>query len=180
MGSVAKNPDPRVLRYLKYYEFRLTSDGNDDRLATIFGCTSRDLYATLVSDGFPVCRNCGETPADENHCKPAEQQRKTRTGAGSHTELPSAADALSLLQPVVEAFDEYLLDLTTLKEVYRDERFEAVEHYELTALVDLEHNTSFGPTTIPLGATRVPPHPLVALIAAYIIEDKPLDPLIEK
>jgi hypothetical protein len=179
MKSVANDPDPRVLRYVQYCGLR-HAGADDDQIAAKFGRAPQTLYAMLAQDGFPVCRTCGNTPAEQDHCKPLEKQRKGRSSAGPRTGLPPAAEALPLFYPVVDAFNEYLLDLTTLKEVYGDERFEAVDHNEATALVDLEGNTSFGPTTVPLGARLDPPHPLVALIAAYVIEDQPLDPLLEK
>jgi hypothetical protein len=181
MGSIQRDLDERDIRYLKLMLGR-AQGADDEEIVENLDDPNIDsphvLYRRLKEDGFPICPMCGTTYVEEGHCKPS---RKARRGAGERQDLPSAAEAIPLFNSVVKALDSYLVDLTTLKEVYRDERFEAVDHYEVSALDDPEHNTTtYGPATIPLGAKLDPPHPLVALIAAYVIEDRPLDPLLEK
>jgi len=181
MGSIQRNTDERDVRYLKLV-FGRAQDATDEQIVKDLDDPNIDsphiLYRRLKVDGFPICPTCGTTHVEEDHCKPS---RKARRGAGERQDLPSAAEAIPLFSSVVEALGSYLVDLTTLKEVYRDERFEAVDHYEVTALVDLENDiTTYGQGTFPRGATQNPPHQLIALIAAYVIEGKPLDPLLEK
>lgn len=181
MESIQRNPDERDVRYLKLV-FGRAQGAEDEQIVKDLDDPNIDsphvLYRRLKVDGFPICPMCGTTHVEEGHCKPS---RKARRGAGERQDLPSAAEAIPLFSSVVKALDGYVVDLTTLKEVYRDERFEAVDHYEVTALVDLENNiTNYGQGTLPRGATQNPPHQLIALIAAYVIEGKPLDPLLEK
>jgi hypothetical protein len=177
--SIQKNPDPRDLRYLKLVTGRLHGRPEDE-IAAEAKCESPSaLYQQLAQDGFPVCRLCGATHVEEDHCKPSKQ-RQARRGTGMRTELPDASEAIPLFAPVVKALDSYISDLTVLRETYADERFEAVERYEMSAITDPAKNTtSYGPATLPLGARQTPSHALVALISAYVVEGKPLEPLLE-
>jgi hypothetical protein len=178
--SIQKHPDPRDLRYLKLVNGRLENWSEND-IATYAGCDSPiELYQRLAQDNFPVCRVCGATHVEQNHCQPSKPKRQARRGADVRTELPSAAEAIPLFEPVVDALANYVADLGTLREVYANERFEAVDWYEMSAIIDAEaHTTTYGPATFPLGAKQSPQHALVALIAAYVVEGQPLDPLLE-
>jgi hypothetical protein len=178
--SIQENPDPRDLRYLKLVTGRLQGRPEDD-IAADAGCESpRALYQQLAQDRFPVCRVCGATHVEEDHCKPSKRRRRARRSTDTRTELPDASEAIPLFAPVVDALDGYISDLTVLRETYADERFEAVERYEMSAITDPAKNTTtYGPATLPLGARQSPPHALVALISAYVVEGKPLEPLLE-
>jgi hypothetical protein len=52
-------------------------------------------------------------------------KRKARRGDDARTELPSAAEAIPLFDPVVHTLGDYMVDLTTLREAYANVRFEA-------------------------------------------------------
>jgi hypothetical protein len=139
------------------------------------------LYRKLNIDGHPICLVCGTTYVEEGHCEILERRRKPRRGTDVRTELPTAERAIPLFDPVIDTLVDYVIDLTTLREVYANERFEAVDRYEMSAIIEpVENTTTYGSATFPLGAKQDPPHQLIALIAAYVIEGKPLDPLLEK
>ena len=178
--SIQKDPDPRDLRYLKLVTGRL-HERPEDEIAADAKCESpRALYQQLAQDGFRVCPQCGATHVEKDHCKSSKRKRRARRSTDTRTELPNASEAIPLFAPVVKALDNYISDLTVLRETYADERFEAVESYELSALLTPQENTTtYGPATLPLGARQSPPHALVALISAYVVEGKPLEPLLE-
>jgi hypothetical protein len=179
--SIQKNPDPRDLRYLRLVNGRHRGR-SEDEIAADAGCESpAALYQQLAEDRFPVCRECGATHVKSEHWKSHEPKRLAKRGAGVRIDLPAAAEAIPIFQPVVDALGDYVVDLTTLRETYADERFEVVDRYETTAINDPAENTiTYGQGTIPLGAKLDPPHQLIALIAAYVMEGKPLDSLLEK
>jgi hypothetical protein len=180
MESIQKNPDPRDFRYLTLVTGRLYGR-SEDYIAAVAKCESpRALYQQLAQDGFPVCRVCGATHVEEDHCKTSKRRRQARRSTDARTELPDAREAIPLFAPVLDTLDGYISDLTVLRETYADERFEAVERYEMSAITDPAKNTTtHGPATLPLGARQSPPHALVALISAYVVEGKPLESLLE-
>jgi hypothetical protein len=109
-----------------------------------------------------------------------KRRRRAKRGTGARTELPDASEAIPLFAPVVGTLDGYMSDLTALRETYADERFEVVERYETSSITDpVKNTTTYGPATLPLGARQSPPHALVALISAYVVEGKSLEPLLE-
>jgi hypothetical protein len=182
--SVHEKLDGRDLRYLKFV-FGRAQGSSDEEIVKELDDPDIDspqvLYRQLKRDGHSICSACGTTYVEEGHCEPRGRRRKARRGAGVRTELPAAAEGIPLFDPVVDTLGSYVVDLTSLRETYADERFEAVDRYEMAALVDpVENTTTYGPATFPLGARQDPPHQLIALIAAYVIEGKPLDPLLEK
>jgi len=168
--SVHEDLDKRDLRYNKF-AFGRAQGWEDAKIVEELDDPDIDfpqvLYRRLSHDDYPVCPECGMAPVPRKHCERSKRQRKARRGTDARTELPRAAEAIPLFDPLVATLGDYVLDVTTLRETYANERFEAVERYELSAIIDAaENTTTYGPATLPLGARQSPPHALVALIAA--------------
>ncbi len=209
MASIRDDHDPVILRYVQFYAERQTGIP-EDQIAHKFNFESpAALYQRLSQDGFPVCRVCGHTPAESNHCKneTERRQRRARKGTGQAIELPPAKEAEDLFRRAIKSLEKGLLALDSRKEFYRDERFETVSDYPQASgtyaremyptgedwdkeweKVCKEHGQepnvdSFfvqnAPITISEGATQSPPEPLTELIALYVLAGMPLNPLLE-
>lgn len=115
--SARKAPDKRIQRYLEWYSKRLNGQSEDlirrgfeERGLGEFG-SSMALYLQLANDGFPVCKECGETPVQPGHCKKPADRRKRQptTGKGAMTiELPPASAAKDLFRNALKDLDRYI------------------------------------------------------------------------
>jgi hypothetical protein len=173
-------PDPRALRYVKYYTLRLEYAPRDRtaEIAATFHCSPEELYDRLAADGFPVCRACGETPATESHCSLRSSGRRALT-AGASEELPLAAEAEMLFYGALKTLENAVADLHNRKEYLQDGRFLAQEVYPGGAYWP-EKGIDNGTFTAPLGASQSPAEPLTTLIAVYILAGEPIEPLLRK
>ena len=103
--SAQKQPDKRVLRYLQWYSWRLERRSEDRILRELeerelgeFG-TLAALHKQLAHDGFPVCEDCGETPARPGHCQePKIKRRRPAEPADEATELPPSGSGYAAPQ----------------------------------------------------------------------------------
>ena len=68
MIPIPDNSDPRVKRYAEFYAQRLSGRPEAEIARGLGFEAPRDLYRRLREDGFPVCEECGETPAPATHC----------------------------------------------------------------------------------------------------------------
>jgi hypothetical protein len=109
--------------------------------------------------------------------EPDRPQRRALTASEEPTELPLAYDALPLFHRALKKLNGAIGDLENRKEYLQNGRFVA---QEATGPVDwpemgIENQT----LTVPLGGQQTPLEPLPALIAAYILADEPLEPLLK-
>jgi hypothetical protein len=177
MGSVAKHDRERALKALASWcilQLKGAEPKEEDLEELGFG-SAEAMKKQLENWDIPSWVTQGNYATER-----PKRRRRARRSTDARTELPDASEAIPLFAPVVDALDGYISDLTVLRETYADERFEAVERYEMSAITDPAKNTTtYGPATLPLGARQSPPHALVALISAYVVEGKPLEPLLE-
>lgn len=100
--DVRRRPDKRVRRYLQWYALRVGGASEEGTLRKLeeeglgeFG-SLQVLYAQLANDGFPVCKECGETPTEPQHCakeSTTKKRRKEPTAAPIQFPPASAASA---------------------------------------------------------------------------------------
>src|SRR5215211_4932847 len=131
MASIPREPDSRVLRYLKFYSERISGRTEDQIAHDLDFGSPAALYQQLSQDGFPVCPVCGETPVKPNHCKKnkGRRQRRARRGSGQAIDLPLAKNAEDMFRRAIESLLNDLLPLDSRREIYKDERFETVSDY---------------------------------------------------
>jgi hypothetical protein len=207
--NIQKQPDPRDLRYLKLITGRLR-DRSEEEIAADTKCESpAALYQQLTRDGFPICRVCGSTFVEQDHCEKAIGQegkkRRART-KGVVQELPPAAAATNLFRDALHRFDEDISLLThrrdylqggrfVAKHVLSGERGEAWQTHFRDGLPDeawREYCEAYGgdpsrdqfdvpvDSVKPAGVSQAPPEPLTRLIAMYALSDFPMDLLLAK
>lgn len=209
MVSMSREPDSRVLRYLRFYSERITGRTEDQIAHDLDFGSPAALYRQLSQDGFPVCPVCGETPVKPNHCRENQgrRRRRARRGTGQAIELPPAKGAEPLFRKAIEYLEASLLLLDSRREFYRDKRFETVSDYSNASATYAREGFPPGeewdqkwrelceqhgqdpsvesffvqhaPTTFSEGATQSPPEPLTELIASYVLAGKPLEPLLD-
>ncbi len=101
MGA-RREPDVRVKRYLQWYSSRLDDTSEVGALLVLKGQglgefqSSQHLYEWLADDGFPVCKKCGETPAEPQHCAKAKEsttKKRRKETTAAPIELPPASAA---------------------------------------------------------------------------------------
>ncbi len=127
-----KPKDPRVMKYLQYCAFRY-NDLSEGEVATKLGAGSpQALYQILARDGFPVCKVCGETPVNPDHCSKRGKRRRARGETDpSALDLPPARRAIPLFEGVIgslHSFSDgglhhYCEDLRHLEEKIHGKRF---------------------------------------------------------
>jgi hypothetical protein len=177
MTSIPKEPDKRVLRYVKFYDYKLKGMP-DNEIAEKFKAPSAPaLYRQLQDQGFPVCETCGAYSGRNTLCDNCAGKRKPQRGGDDGVELPPPSSAIELFAPVVDSLD--LVELTTLTHVYRNERFEAAEVNDMSVTIDPNEGTrTFGKFVAPLGATQFPLPLLTRLISLYVIAGEPVERLL--
>jgi hypothetical protein len=105
-------------------------------------------------------------------------ERRARTTGEEPVELPPAYDARPLFYRGLQKLNRAIGDLENRKEYLQNGRFVA---HESTGPVPWPGmGIEEGTLTIPLGGQQTPLEPLPALVAAYILADEPLEPLLEK
>ena len=212
--TTREQPDERVKRYLIWYHLRLSRRKENDILRDLehdglgeFG-SPRTLFQQLANDGFPVCKACGETPVEPDHCeKPSGRRRRAKTDTGTLVKLPPANAARDLFLDALEGLKTYVYSLDIEEDwLYGDKRYitarvdrdayEVVRRAECSAEEWGELCERHGanpketdalevPTMEygPAGLNRTPPKELAALIAAYVFSPdgltrRPLEPLL--
>jgi|SRR5215212_2083216 len=105
-------------------------------------------------------------------------EQRARTAREEPAELPSAYDALTLFYGALQKLNRAIGDLENRKEYLQNGRFVAHESTDPVGWPEtgIEEET----LTVPLGGRQTPLEPLPALIAAYVLADEPLEPLLEK
>jgi hypothetical protein len=132
------------------------------------------MHKQLTNWGLPDWIT-GDTPKSSEPDKP---ERCGQTASEEPTELPPAHGAALLFYQALQKLNRAIGDLDNRKEYLQNGRFVAQED---TARGDWpEMDIEDGTLTIPLGGQQTPLEPLPALIAAYILADEPLEPLLEK
>ena len=169
MSSLPNEPDKWVLRYLKYYEFRLKGLPEDRIAKDLEAQSPLQLYQELVRYGFPVCLSCGTTPITTVLCQTCSEKRRLRAqeGEGEAIELPAAANAAPLFKEALQELGKAVDHLRggERRDYLKDERFVA-------------QIVSDNGMRIFLGAMQHPPEPLTRLIATYALADEPLELLL--
>jgi hypothetical protein len=158
-------------RLMKLRYWRLTSSESEEYIATQrLGFESAEhMYQQLKKWEWP---DWAVYPA-------SLKQRKARRGSGDGRHLPPARGAIELFAPVVARLQDLFSSLTALDEAYKDERFEAVERYPGAAITENDEATHDSNVVLPLGATQSPSRISTELIAAYVIAEEPIEPLVE-
>ncbi len=95
--------DQRVIRYVKFYGFRMEQLPEAEVAHKLEAGSPAVLYQMLRQDGFPVCPICGATPEGPGHCDPptTNRKRRARQGGGAK-ELPPAREAKDLFRNAQE------------------------------------------------------------------------------
>jgi hypothetical protein len=212
--TTREQPDERVKRYLMWYHLRLKGLLEDEILRELkhgglgeFG-SPRTLYQQLANDKFPVCKVCGQTPEEPDHCEKAGgPRRRATTDSETLVKLPPAdaardlfLDALEGLKPYVYSLDieedwlwgdKRYITAWVDRDVYKVHRAECSkeeweELCERHGANPKETDALEVPTmeSVPAGLNRTPPEDLAALIATYVfspdgLKRRPLEPLLE-
>lgn len=131
MSGISKEPDPRVLNYVKFYSARMQGMSEQDIARTLGFLNSTGypspstLYQRLQADGFPVCSLCGFTPTtDPFHCKkPEGKLRKPPRRREAVVKLPPAHQAVPLFKDALKALAREIEELRDRQEIMQGERF---------------------------------------------------------
>jgi hypothetical protein len=100
-----------------------------------------------------------------------KKTRRARTTSEAPLELLPAYGARDLFQGALEKLGWSVVDLCNRREFLQDGRF--VAHEDTGGIA--------GETlSVPLGVSQAPREPLPALVAAYLLANEPLEPLLEK
>lgn len=212
--SERKQPDERISRYLQWYSLRLAGEPEDRILHELMRrglgefASPRALYSRLSSDGFPVCRECGETPAGPGHCG-TPKKRQPDLGGGRRIRLPDARDASALFRAALKELGSYIplaaaeeawLEGDVVEGVFKGKHFvtqwverdapEVARREDFTEedwrqLCEERGADPASDTVLlsrgeaaPGGVERTPSALLVALIAAYSLANQPFGPLV--
>ena len=129
MNTAQTNPDPRVLRYLRFVAYCLRPELSREEITRKLGFGSpKALYLRLRSDGYPVCTECGATPVTGEHCLPP-RTRAPAKGEGERVELPHASNAVGAFERALERFQADITHLPRRREYLQDERFAVREEW---------------------------------------------------
>jgi hypothetical protein len=115
---------------------------------------------------------------DLGHRTGGKKPRSARTASEEPIELLPAYGARDLFHAALEKLGWSVIDLQNRREYLQDGRFVAQE--DTSAGNSSESGIAGETLTVPLGASQVPREPLPALIAAYLLAEEPLEPLLEK
>jgi hypothetical protein len=213
--TTGEQSDKRVKRYLMWYSLRRNGLPEDEILRELehrglgeFG-SPRILYQQLANDKFPVCKVCGMTPEEPDHCeKLGRTRRRTKADSEALVKLPPATAARDLFLDALEGLKTYVysldieedwlwedkryitawVDRDVYKVIHRAEcsREEWEELCERHGANPKETDALEVPTmeSGPAGLNRTPPQDLAALITAYVfspdgLKRRPLEPLLE-
>jgi hypothetical protein len=213
--TTREQADKRVKRYVMWYSLRLRCLREDEILRDLaheglgeFG-SLRTLYQQLANDKFPVCKVCGQTPEEPDHCeKLGRTRRRTKADSEALVKLPPANTARHLFLDALEGLKTYVYSLDIEEDwLWGDKRYitawidrdayEVVHRSECSKEEWEELCEQHGanpketdalevPTveSSPAGLNRTPPEDLAALIAAYVfspdgLKRRPLEPLLE-
>jgi hypothetical protein len=190
MTSTRTDPDRRVLRYVKFYQGRLEGD-RDDKIARVHGFPSpQALYERLALDGFPVCKVCGKTPEEPDHCeKPGGHRRRARR-TSEREELPPASAATVIFRIALVMLENDIAKLAKRREWLQGERFVAGDYETGRVVLRLLSESvpvdppietvvqEDGDIAIPRGAGQSPAEPLTTLIGVAVLAGYPLPPLL--
>ena len=153
------------------YEGRLS----EDKIAAKLNFGSAEAMRVQLKNWHLPAWIIGDTPKSSD---PDEQARRGLSAIEEPTELPPAHGAALLFYQALQKLNRAIGDLDNRKEYLQNGHFIAQED---TARGDWpEMGIEDGTLTIPLGGQQTPLEPLPALIAAYILADEPLEPLLEK
>jgi hypothetical protein len=158
------------------------------------------MHTQLERWGVPEWMRRDPRRGDERAAEGPRKRRRQARGTGA-AELPRAREALPLFEPMHEDIETALSRVFNIREWYQGGRFVArevipsslglwrddytdQEWAELCAEHDQDPNVDFfivpdQTISLPEGATQTPHVELAKLIAAYIVLDKPLEPLLE-
>jgi hypothetical protein len=132
--------------------------------------TVEDMYFRLKRWGL-----LGLVPREEDVDK---TERRAGTTREEPAELPPAYDARPLFYRALQKLNRAIADLENRKEYLQNGRF--VAHESTDPVGWPETCIAEGTLTIPLGGQQTPLEPLPALIAAYVLAEEPLEPLLRK
>jgi hypothetical protein len=190
--SLLSSPDPRLVKYLQFYQKRLDGRSEFEIAAALGAGSPEEFYNELRNYGFPVCEVCGATPVTGVHCgAPQTEGERQARGSGPTKELPSASEATPLFQDVIEALARAVENLEHRREYIQGGRFVVGEVYKepvyfpRSSFSDAEWRTLCGSYDIDsdargfwdhdsglknaVGAAKTPAAPLPLLIGAYAL-----------
>jgi len=136
--------------------------------------SSEGMHKQLVNWGLPDWI-VGDAPKSS---EPDKSGRQGQTASEEPTELPPAHGAALLFYRALQKLNWAIGDLDNRKEYLQNGRFVAQE--DTVRGVWPEMDVEDGTLTVPLGGRQTPLEPLPTLIAAYVLADEPLEPLLEK
>jgi hypothetical protein len=176
MDSIARQDQERALRAVAFWCMSQAQGIELEESVTEslgFGSVEA-MHKQLTNWGLPDWIT-GDVPKSSEPDKPT---RRGQTTTEEPTELPPAHSAALLFYQALQKLNRAIGDLDNRKEYLQNGRFVAQED---TAQGDWpEMGIEDGTLTVPLGGQQTPLEPLPALIAAYILADEPLEPLLEK
>jgi hypothetical protein len=210
MGA-GREPDKRIKRYLAWYSLWFNGASEERTLRVLdeqrlgeFGSV-QTLYARLANDGFPVCKECGKTPEESQHCakakKAATKKRRIKVTAAPIQLPPASAASASFakaLDHLRRAADGLYLEegwlqgprfVTDMVDRDASERFERKRYTaEDWARLCEQHGADpgreeFWVSTAEAGPGHVgrgPSEALRALVAVYALAYGTAEPLVEE
>ena len=176
MASVANQERERALKAVAFW---CISQGKgvepEENILEELGFGSVEaMHKQLANWGLPDWI-VGDAPKSS---EPYNSGRRGETASEEPAELPPAHGAALLFYQALQKLNRAIGDLDNRKEYLQNRRFVAQED---TAQGNWpEMGIEDGTLIIPLGGQQTPLEPLPALIAAYILADEPLEPLLEK
>jgi hypothetical protein len=112
-----RKPHPNDFMYMKVLIYRLKG-WEEERVAREFDYpTPKALYAKLIEDGYPVCKDCGENSKDHSCPEepkdiPPKPERKARAAGDQETvKLPPARAAAPLFEDMINPADTHASSL---------------------------------------------------------------------
>ena len=205
--DVRRRPDKRVIRYLQWYTSWVGGASEEGTLRKLEEGglgefqSLQHLYEWLADDGFPVCKKCGETPAEPQHCaKESTTKKRRKETTAAPIKLPPAsaasasfAEALAHLNRVADTLhvEEGWLHaprfVTYMVDQDASEHFERVRYTaEDWARLCEKHGVDPGREEFWVSTTeagpghvgRGPSEALRALVAAYALAYGTAEPLV--
>jgi hypothetical protein len=174
MGSVTKQDQRRAITAAVLW-WKSQVEGIELTQHTIenLGFRSTEaMHKQLVNWGFPDWITGDALKSSE----PDESVRRAWTASEEPTELPPACGAIQLFYGALKKLHRAIGDLENRKEYLQNGRFVTQEDVTQRSGPEMDIEETL---KIPLGGQQTPLEPLPALIAAYILADEPLEPLLE-
>jgi hypothetical protein len=195
----------RALEVLGMLAFlRLDRGYSEDEVAQKLGLGSVEAMRIQLKRWGVLEWRLDEVPANERSAVERRRKaRRSRYGDGALAELPAAGDAAELFLRALEKLEVGARDLKKRQEFHQEKRFMTTKSMSLTPVhkrgelpdqiwqeICARHGKDPATTEVveedpisievPVGGSKTPLAPLLALIAAYALSGEPLGVLMDK